>query len=146
MLALLLLLAAGPEASDERSSREPAPAVDRSSEQRRSEAAKPRRRLRLGSLAYPTPPEPPSTSDLPRFDTRIEVDAFARRDPNDTMAVFWRRWDMDAAIYGRGIAVQETKGGFNVLPLFDWGLKKWRDRREKSPPLDLETVEGGSSP
>lgn len=140
MLAVFLLFVAGAAGPEERPG-EATPAAE-------APAMKPAPRLRLGSFAYPSIPaaSEASAAGLPRFDTHVEVNALARPDANAAMAVFWRNLD-DTAIYGRGIAVQDTKGGgFNVLPLVDWGLKKWRGRKEKSPPLDLESAETSPSP
>ncbi len=143
MLAVFLLVVAGAAGPEETPGDTPAAA------EARERKAVPR--LRLGSFAYPSLPEPASPTHgagLPRFDTHIDVNAWARPDPNAAMAVFWRKWNLDdTSIYGRGIAVQDTKGGgFNVLPLVDWGLKKLRGRKEKSPPLDLDSAEASPSP
>jgi len=147
MMAILLLLAAGPAAGGEGSRAEPASTGRPTDDREPADAPKGRPRLRLGALAYPTRPSPPPPpSDLPRFDTHVDVEGWTRPDPNQTMAVFWLRWKMDTAIYGRGMAVQDGKRGVNVLPLVELGLKKWRDREEKSPPLDLGEVEKDSSP
>ncbi len=142
MLAVFLLVVAGAAGPEE------TPGDARAAAE--APAKKPAPRLRLGSFAYPSLPaaSPTPVAGLPRFDTHVEVNALARPDANAAMAVFWRKWNLDdTAIYGRGIAVQDTKGGgFNVLPLMDWGLKKWRGRKEKSPPLDLESAEESPSP
>ncbi len=142
MLAVFLLFLAGAAGPEESPGDRPAAAE--------APAKKPVPRLRLGSFAYPSLPAPvsPAPAAVPRFDTHIEVNALARPDANAAMAVFWRKWNLDdTAIYGRGIAVQDTKGGgFNVLPLLDWGLKKWKGRKEKSPPLDLDSAEASPSP
>ncbi len=142
MLAVFLLCVAG-AAGPEESPGDRAAATE-------AREKKPIPRLRLGSFAYPSLPVPPSPppAGIPRFDTHVDVNALARPDANAAMAVFWRKWNLDdTAIYGRGIAVQDTKGGaFNVLPLVDWGIKKLKGRKEKSPPLDLDSAEASSSP
>jgi len=141
MLAVFLLVVAGAAGPGEAPGDTPAAAA--------APEKKPAPRLRLGSFAYPSIPVPPAPPPaLPRFDTHIEVNALARPDANAAMAVFWRKWNLDdTAIYGRGITVQDTKGGgFNVLPLVDWGLKKLKGRKAKSPPLDLESAEASPSP
>jgi len=144
MLAVLLLLA-GTVGTAETPGREPAAPTEA-----KAPEPKPAPRLRLGMFGYRAlRPEPAPAADpgAPRFDTRIDVDGWIRPEPNETMKLFWRRWNLDSSIYGRGIAIQDTKGGaFNVLPLFDWGWKKLRAGKDKSPPLDLEEVEGPSSP
>ena len=142
MLAMFLLLVAGAAGPEESPGDRPAAAETREK--------KPLPRLRLGSFAYPSvpaSPSPPPPGQF-RFDTHVDVTALARPDANAAMAVFWRKWNLDdTSIYGRGIAVQDTKGGaFNVLPLVDWGLKKWKGRKDKSPPLDLESAESSPSP
>jgi hypothetical protein len=106
-------------------------------------------RLRLGMFGYPAlrpEPVPPAAPLTPRFDTRIEVEGFLRPEPNETMKLFWRRWNLDTSIYGRGTNIQDTKGGFNILPLLDWGWKKMRAGKDKGPPLDLEEADAAPSP
>jgi hypothetical protein len=107
-------------------------------------------RLRLGMFGYRAlrpEPAPTAAPGAPRFDTRIDVQGFIRPEPNETMKLFWRRWNLDTSIYGRGIDIQETRGGaFNILPLFDWGWKKMRADKDKSPPLDLEEADAAPSP
>ena len=107
-------------------------------------------RLRLGLFGYPAlrpEPAPAAAPATPRFGTRIEVESFIRPEPNETMKLFWRRWNLDTSIYGRGINMQDTKGGaFNILPLFDWGWKKMRAGKDMGPPLDLEEADAAPSP
>jgi hypothetical protein len=144
MLAVLLLLA-GTVGAAEAPSRETASPTE-------AQAAPPKTapRLRLGSFGYPAlrpEPAPAAAPRLPRFDARIDVDAFIRPEPNETMKLFWRHWNLDTSIYGRGINMQDTKGGaFNILPLFDWGWKKIRAGKDKGPPLDLEEADAAPSP
>jgi hypothetical protein len=143
MLAVILLLA-GPLSAAETPGREVTAATQAAAPQ---PTAAPR--LRLGQFGYPAlRPEPaPVAPATPRFDTRIEVQGFIRSEPNETMKLFWRRWNLDSSIYGRGINMQDTKGGgFNILPLFDWGWKKMRAGKDMAPPLDLEEAEEAPPP
>ena len=144
MLAVLLLLA-GTVGTAETPGREAAAPTEA---QAREPKAAPR--LRLGLFGYPAlrpEPAPGAAPGPPRFDTRIEVEGFVRPEPNETMKLFWRRWNLDTSIYGRGKNIQDTKGGgFNILPLFDWGWKKLRAGKDMGPPLDLEEAEAAPSP
>ena len=89
--------------------------------------------LNLGDYALFAPTPKPSLSLAPRFDTTIEVVASLPRDPNATMADWWRHWNFEYSIYGRGINIQQPMpgGGFNLLPLFEWIGKKAKEREEK---------------
>lgn len=146
MLAVILLLAgaldAGPAETPGRETAAPSDAP----------AAEPKAapRLRLGLFGYPAlrpEPAPVAASATPRFGTRIEVESFIRPEPNETMKLFWRRWNLDTSIYGRGINMQDTKGGgFNILPLFDWGWKKMRAGKDMGPALDLEEADASPPP
>jgi hypothetical protein len=138
MLAVLLLLA-GTVGTAETPGREAAAPTEAQAPQ-----PKAAQRLRLGMFGYPAPA---AALVAPRFDTRIDVEGWIRPEPNETMKLFWRRWNLDTSIYGRGTAIQDTKGGgFNILPLFDWGWKKIRAGQDKSPALDLEEAEAAPSP
>jgi len=135
MLATLLLLAAPMAGPDEApgSPSAPPPLLEATA----AAAAKPAR-LRLGTFglaALRPPPPPPVDFEVPRFGTRVDVDGWVKRDPNDTMALFTQHWKLESSIYGRGIAIQSTPGGaFNVLPLVDWGWKKWFEKPPAPPP------------
>ena len=67
----------------------------------------------------------PLPADSFHYDTPIEV---VGRDPNETMKDWWRSWNFEYSIYGRGINIQKPMpgGGFNILPLIDWLRKKAR--------------------
>src|SRR5258708_31610129 len=142
MLAVLLLLA-GTVGPAETPGREAAVSTE-------APAREAVPRLRLGLFGYPAlrpEPAPAAAPGPPRFDTRIEVEGFVRPAPNETMKLFWRRWNLDSSIYGPGTAIQDTKGGgFNILPLFDCAWKHARAGKDKSPPLDLDEVEAAPSP
>jgi len=59
---------------------------------------------------------------MPRFQSSIEVIGEQPRDFNDTMAVFWRQWDLSTgSIYGKGINIQNQgcPTCVNILPLID---------------------------
>lgn len=144
MLAVLLLLAGTVGAAE-------TPGVEgTSAAEAQAPPAKTAPRLRLGMFGYPAlrpEPAPAAAQVTPRFDTRIEVEGFVRPEPNGTMKLFWRRWNLDSSIYGRGTNIQDTKGGgFNILPLFDWGWKKMRAGKDKGPPLDLDEADAAPSP
>ena len=102
---------------------EPAPVSDAL-----AAAAKPKY-LNLGDYALFAPPPKAPPVLAPRFDTEIEVIARLPRDPNEVMADWWRHWDFEYSIYGRGINVQKPMaGGYNLLPLFEWIGKKAKER------------------
>jgi hypothetical protein len=84
--------------------------------------------LNLGDYALFAPPPRPVV-DLARFDTAIEVEALMPRDPNEAMADWWRHWNFEYSIYGRGINIQKPMpgGGFNILPLIEWLGKKAKE-------------------
>jgi hypothetical protein len=86
--------------------------------------------LILGDYALfaPTPKAPIALG--PRFETEIEVLGSLPRDPNVVMADWWRHWNFEYSIYGRGINIQNPMpgGGYNLLPLFEWIGKKAKER------------------
>jgi hypothetical protein len=88
------------------------------------------KKLDLGAYTLFAPPPKPSPKLGPRFDTSIEVVASLPRDPNEAMAEWWRHWNFEYSIYGRGINVQQPMpgGGFNLIPLFEWLGKKAKER------------------
>ena len=77
----------------------------------------------------------PLSPDQFHFDTTIEV---VGRDPNDTMKDWWRSWNFEYSIYGRGINIQKPMpgGGFNILPLIDWLRDKAKERKENREPAE----------
>ena len=92
--------------------------------------------LDLGAYALFAPAPKPSLKLGPRFDTSIEVVASMPRDPNVAMADWWRHWNFEYSIYGRGINIQKPMpgGGFNILPLIEWLGKKAKERDNHAPP------------
>jgi hypothetical protein len=88
------------------------------------------KKLDLGAYSLFAPPPRPSPNLGPRFDTSIEVVASLPRDPNVAMADWWRHWNFEYSIYGRGINIQKPMpgGGFNILPLIEWLSKKAKER------------------
>lgn len=92
--------------------------------------------LELGDYALfaPRPRRPVAMG--PRFETEIEVVARLPRDPNEVMADWWRHWDFEYSIYGRGINIQNPMpgGGYNLLPLIEWLGKKAKEREENRRP------------
>lgn len=98
------------------------------------------KKLDLGAYALFAKPPKPAVVLGPRFDTSIEVVASMPRDPNDAMAEWWRHWNFEYSIYGRGINVQKPMpgGGFNLLPLFEWLGKKAKERAEKQAQEERE--------
>jgi hypothetical protein len=94
------------------------------------------KKLDLGAYALFAPPPKPSVTLGPRFDTSIEVVASLPRDPNVAMADWWRHWNFEYSIYGRGINIQKPMpgGGFNILPLIEWLGKKAKEREENRQP------------
>ena len=92
------------------------------------------KKLDLGQYALFAPPPKPSVTLGPRFDTAIEVLAHAPRDPNVVMADWWRHWNFEYSIYGRGINIQKPMpgGGFNILPLIEWLRDKSKERERNN--------------
>jgi len=100
-----------------------------------SEATPPQgeRRLNLGPYGRPSGSSAVnSTTEGPRFESTVVVEAKAPPDYNATMAVWWRHFNFtEPAIYGRGIPFGKPPppGSVNILPLVDWLAKKVKQRR-----------------
>ena len=95
------------------------------------------RRLDLGaySLFAPKPlPVGDGYAAGPRFDTSIDVHGDLPKDPNDAMAEWWRHWNFEYSIYGRGRVVQPNAppGSVNILPLLSWVRDRVRDHRRNN--------------
>lgn len=87
------------------------------------------RRLKLGLYGRPTAPR----SDLatPRFESSVDVVAPRPPDLNETMAVYWRQWNLSTgSIYGKGINVQNQgcPTCVNILPLLGKVVDKIKGR------------------
>ena len=98
------------------------------------------KKLDLGAYTLFAPPPKPSPKIGPRFDTSIDVVASLPRDPNEVMAEWWRHWNFEYSIYGRGINVQKPMpgGGFNLLPLFEWLGNKAKETRPQRRSVSLD--------
>ena len=94
------------------------------------------RKLDLGAYTLFAPPPKPSVNLGPRFDTSVDVVASLPPDPNVAMAEWWRHWNFEYSLYGRGINIQKPMpgGGFNILPLIEWLGKKAKEQRENREP------------
>lgn len=94
------------------------------------------KKLDLGAYRLFAEPPKPSPKLGPRFDTSIDVVASLPKDPNVAMAEWWRHWNFEYSIYGRGINIQKPMpgGGFNILPLIEWLGKKAKERQENREP------------
>jgi hypothetical protein len=93
------------------------------------------KKLDLGAYVLFAPPPKPSPKLGPRFDTSIDVVASLPKDPNVAMAEWWRHWNFEYSIYGRGINIQKPMpgGGFNLIPLFEWLRDKAKERERNKP-------------
>ena len=83
------------------------------------------RRLKLGLYGRPSPPQ--TSLQTPRFESSVDVIAARPADPNQTMAVFWRQWNLSTgSIYGKGMNVQNQgcPTCVNILPLIESVVKK----------------------
>lgn len=99
------------------------------------------RRLELGPYGAPVggTPQVEAITDLPRFESAIDVEGKAPPDFNRTMAVWWAHFNFtDPAVYGRGTAFRQPppKGSVDVTPLVGWVADKVRDfkrNRQQAP-------------
>lgn len=100
----------------------------------RADAPKPAARLKLGPYGDPRPRPPvQGLLDGPRFEIEIDVYGKAPPDPNETMAIWWRRFDLEpGSIYGRGIAFRQSppKNSADITPLVEWLAKKLKQRKQ----------------
>ena len=82
------------------------------------------RRLKLGLYGRPTAPQ--SALQAPRFESSVDVVAPSPPTPNETMAVYWRQWNLSTgSIYGKGINVnQGCPTCVNILPLIEKAIQK----------------------
>ena len=67
-----------------------------------------------------------------RFDAQVDVEGKAPRDPNEAMAVWWRHFNFQTSIYGRGINIRTPShpGAFDIVPLVDWLAKKTKEAKK----------------
>ena len=78
------------------------------------------RRLDLGLYGRVYPAS--QALQMPRFESSIEVVGQGPLAYNDTMAVFWRQWELSTgSIYGKGVAFhdQGCPTCVNILPVID---------------------------
>lgn len=83
------------------------------------------RRLKLGLYGRPSPPQ--SSLQVPRFESSVDVLGEKPRSYNETMAVYWRHWQLSTgSIYGKGINIQNQgcPTCVNILPLIEAVVKK----------------------
>jgi hypothetical protein len=126
----------------------PSPAANKPASQ---ESAPPR--LDLGPYAAPAGgvPKVETLTDLPRFESTIEVEGKAPPpDLNETMSVWWGHFNFTSpSVYGRGTAFRAPppQGSVDVTPLVGWVADKVRDHkrnRQKTPRPDASPSPGAS--
>jgi hypothetical protein len=108
---------------------------------RKKEAEQRPRKLDLGPYGAPTggTPQVEAITDLPRFESTIEVEGRAPLDLNQTMSIWWEHFNISqGAIYGRGTAFRTAppQGSVDIVPLVTWVADKVRDykrNRVKAP-------------
>src|SRR4029079_14596493 len=92
-LAAVLLTAAAPCAPAAESAAKPDAAPKADATPADTEAARiASRHLKLGLYGRPSPPQ--TALQTPRFESSVDVIAARPADPNQTMAVFWRQWNL----------------------------------------------------
>lgn len=110
--------------------KDPGASVDRGT--RAVPGPAPEGRLKLGPFGDPYESRPlDSLASGPRFQAYVDVEDKAPRDPNETMQVWWRRFDLpEPAIYGRGINQRSpTAPIVDFVPLFKLIAKKIKERK-----------------
>jgi len=89
------------------------------------------KRLDLGLYGSPyRPPSREQPSEL-RFEAWVDVVGNPKPDPNQVMALWWKRFDIgDPAIYGRGYNVRPDAqpNSVNILPLLQKAYEKLKKR------------------
>jgi len=110
----------------------PAPTRTRSVEER---AVAPRAWLDLGAHGRPGAVTVQTLLDAPRFQSSIDVEGKAPQDLNQTMAVWWRHFDLPApAVYGQNSNYRPgstVTPAVNLLPVFGWIADKIKDRKNR---------------
>lgn len=111
------------------------------------------RKLDLGPYGAPAggTPKVETLTDLPRFESTIEVEGRAPSDLNQTMSVWWAHFNFTSpAVYGRGTAFRAPppQGSVDVTPLVGWVADKVRDykRNRRSRPKPDASPSPGASP
>jgi hypothetical protein len=111
---------------------EPAAPRSRSVEER---AAAPRSWLDLGAHGRPGAVTAETLQGAPRFHSSIDVEGLAPKDLNETMAIWWRHFDLPApAVYGQGSNYRPGSTlapAVNILPVIDWVADKIKDRKKR---------------
>ena len=110
-----------------------------------STAARPRRKLKLGTFADPySRIDDAALAELLRFYQNIEVEGKAPQELEMAMAAWWAHFNFEQSIYGHGYNIQTPThpGAINILPLVDWLRKKVKDsRRNKQAEEAAEAAE-----
>ena len=108
------------------------------------------RKLDLGPYGAPTggTPEVEELTDMPRFESTIEVEGKAPVDFDQTMSVWWGHFNISTgAIYGQGTAFRmgAPQGGVDIVPLVKWVAGKVSDyKRNRYKPSSLPPVDAPS--
>jgi hypothetical protein len=125
-LAMALAMAAPARAADE-------PTASKRRVEKR--AAAPRGWLDLGAHGRPGGVTAETLLDAPRFESTIDVEGQAPADLNETMAVWWRHFDLPApTIYGHGNNYRpgsDVSPAVNFLPAIEWLAGKIKDRKNR---------------
>jgi hypothetical protein len=108
-----------------------APPADANARKAKEGESRPRK-LDLGPYGAPTggTPEVEELTDMPRFESTIEVEGKAPMDLNQTMSVWWAHFNIPlGAVYGRGTAFRAPppQGSVDVTPLVSLVSKKVSD-------------------
>ncbi len=110
-----------------------APASSRAAEPGSTSAPPAASRKRLDLGLYGSPYRPPSREQPPelRFEAWVDVIGKPKSDPNQTMALWWKQFDIgDPAIYGRGYNVRPDAqpNSVNILPLLQKAYETLKKR------------------
>jgi hypothetical protein len=111
------------------------------------------RKLDLGPYGAPSggTPKVETITDLPRFESTIDVEAKAPADLNQTMSLWWSHFNMtSASVYGYGTAFRAPppNGSVDITPLVGWVSDKVRDykRNHRKPPKASPSPGASPSP
>lgn len=129
-----------------------APPADADAKKAKEGEARPRK-LDLGPYGAPTggKPDVDELTDMPRFESTIEVEGKAPADFNQTMSVWWAHFNIPmGAIYGRGTAFRAPppQGSVDITPLVSLVSKKVSDykRNRRARPKPDASPSPGASP